>query len=93
MQQQCCIFVYYAYKQAKNYHPQVNAEGCKYIDKESQPYNMVSDSDDDDGCFEVYRRQIFCHLVEGYEKNKLAIRHCQSCFRKQRSSIYLVETV
>ena len=35
------------YKQSKNYHPQVNAEECKYTDAESQKYSMLSDSDDD----------------------------------------------
>ena len=40
-----------AYKQGKNYHPQVYVEECKYTDAENQQRNMLSD--DDDGFFEV----------------------------------------
>ena len=35
------------YKQAKNYHPQVYVEECKYTDAENQQYNMLSDDDND----------------------------------------------
>ena len=45
-----------AYKQGKNYHPQVYVKECKYIDAENQQCNMLSDDDDDDDddeCFEV----------------------------------------
>ena len=39
------------YKQTKNYHPQVYAEECKYIDAENQHCSMLSDNDD--GFFQV----------------------------------------
>ena len=42
-----------AYKQGKNYHPQVYVEECKYNDAENQQCSMLSDDDDDDGFFEV----------------------------------------
>ena len=41
------------YKQGRNYHPQVWVEGSKYIDAKSQKCKMLSDSDDDQGLFEV----------------------------------------
>ena len=40
------------YKQAKNYHPQVYVEKCKYTDAENQQCSILSD-DDDDEFFEV----------------------------------------
>ena len=39
------------YKQSKNYH----VEECKYIDAESQQCSMLSDGDDDDGFFVVWK--------------------------------------
>ena len=44
-----------AYKQGKNYHPQVNVEECKYTNAEKQQRCMLShdDDDDDDEFFEV----------------------------------------
>ena len=52
------------YKQGKNYHPQVYAEECKYIDAENQQCSMLSDDDDDDGFFEVQKEGLkdFCNL-------------------------------
>ena len=41
------------YKPAKNYHPQVYVEECKYTDAENRLCNMLRDDDDDDGFFEV----------------------------------------
>ena len=42
------------YKQAKNYHPQVDFEECKYANAENWQCNMLSyDDDDDDGFFEM----------------------------------------
>ena len=41
------------YKQRKSYHPQVYVDECKYAAAESQKCSMMSDSDDDDGFFEV----------------------------------------
>ena len=40
-----------AYKQGKNYHPQVYVEESKYTDAENWHCNMLSDYDD--GIFEV----------------------------------------
>ena len=40
-----------AYKQGKNYHPQVYVEESKYTDAENWQCNMLSDYDD--GIFEV----------------------------------------
>ena len=42
-----------AYKQGKNYHPQVYVEEFKYTDAENQQCSMLNDDDDDDGFFEV----------------------------------------
>ena len=39
-----------AYKQGKNYHPQIYVEECKYNDAENQQCDMLSN--DDDGFFE-----------------------------------------
>ena len=36
------------YKQGKNYHPQIYVEEFKYIDAESQQFNMLSDSEDEE---------------------------------------------
>ena len=41
-----------AYKQGKNYHPQVYVDECKHNDAESQQCNMMSD---DDGFFEMLK--------------------------------------
>ena len=41
------------YKQGKNYHPQIYVRECKYNYAESQQFNMLSDSHDNDGYFEV----------------------------------------
>ena len=41
------------YKQGKNYHPQVYVEQCEYANAESQHCNMLSDSDDKEGCIEA----------------------------------------
>ena len=41
-----------AYKQGKNYHPQVYVDKCKHNDAESQQCNMMSD---DDGFFEMLK--------------------------------------
>ena len=41
-----------AYKQGKNYHPQVYVEEFKYTDAENRQCNMLSN---DDGVFEVQK--------------------------------------
>ena len=60
-----------AYKQGKNYHPQVYVEECKYTDAENQQCSMLSDDDDDDGFFEMQKegQKIFCNLPGGYKTN------------------------
>ena len=41
------------YKNKVKTHPRVYVEECKHTDAESQQSSMLSDSDDDDGYFEV----------------------------------------
>ena len=41
------------YKQRKNYYSQLYVKECKYTDAESQKCTTLSDSDGDDGYFEV----------------------------------------
>ena len=41
------------HKQCKSYNPDVYVEECEYSDAERHECNMSSDSDDDEGFFEV----------------------------------------